>query len=520
MVTKQLTVTPKLLPVRTPWLILSIAMVATLMLITHHALWRDEFNPWLIVRDSPSWSLLWQNVRYEGHPILWYACLSGLHKLTQNVVSMQLFHWGIGFGAILLIWRYSPFSVLVKTLITFGYFPFYEYLIISRNYVLGFFFACLFCALFSVRKTCYWPLALILGLMANSHAYALLISAFLALMLAVEFVFDRSHRQTYGKQSPPWDLVLSLVLFVGLFALAAYCISPPADSSLYGGREVFEGFDFHRLLVAIGKISGAYFFLIPNSSRWFDLVVTDAIILGVLLIIALKLSRQPLVCMFFSLSTLCMTIVMFYLKDLEAPRHMGGLYIILITSIWLASYFPDATNRWNFKGKLPWNLVSTASQLFKPLLVLVLTVHVVYGAVAIVERELVRPYSASRITTNYIFDQGLQDKFIIASRDAHMAPISGYLKRVLYYPELQDWGSFTLFRAGRHDVDHGQVLEQAISILQSPEAAPGDILLVLQRELDSTAAAAISNVLWIQSINRFEHAYTDEKYFLYSLSLQ
>ena len=101
------------------------------------------------------------------------------------------------------------------------------------------------------------------------------------------------------------------------------------------------GFDLHRLFVAIGKISGAYFHLIPNSSRWIDLVVTDLFILGVLIVINLKLWQMPWVLVFFNLATLSMTVVMFYLKPLEAPRHMGGLFITLLTSLWLAHYHPD-----------------------------------------------------------------------------------------------------------------------------------------------------------------------------------
>ena len=85
---------------RSPIFIVGVFVFITLLLLIQHALWRDEFNPWLIVRDSESWIALWQKVRYEGHPILWYISLSSLYQLTQNFLSMQLFHWGLGVGAI------------------------------------------------------------------------------------------------------------------------------------------------------------------------------------------------------------------------------------------------------------------------------------------------------------------------------------------------------------------------------------------------------------------------------------
>jgi DNA-binding Xre family transcriptional regulator len=52
--------------------------------ILNHAMWRDELNGWLIARDSPSLTNFWNNIRYEGHPILWYAWLN---QITQNAIA-------------------------------------------------------------------------------------------------------------------------------------------------------------------------------------------------------------------------------------------------------------------------------------------------------------------------------------------------------------------------------------------------------------------------------------------------
>jgi len=511
---------------RSPIFIVGVFVFITLLLLIQHALWRDEFNPWLIVRDSESWIALWQKVRYEGHPILWYISLSSLYQLTQNFLSMQLFHWGLGVGAIVLLWQYSPFRKLEKILITFGYFPFYEYLIISRNYVLGFFFACLFCVFFPKRQYYYWPLAIILGLLANSHAYGLLMAVFLALMLVLEFVFDRTQRCAYlANHLRRWDLALSLVTVVSSFALAIYCISPPADSRLHGGQEFLFGFDLHRLFVAIGKISGAYFHLIPNSSRWIDLVVTDLFILGVLIVINLKLWQMPWVLVFFNLATLSMTVVMFYLKPLEAPRHMGGLFITLLTSLWLAHYHPDgeAFADQNRPFSLPPRTQKFVNRLFRKLFILFLLVHVIAGIAAIIERELLQPYSASRVTANYMIEQGLKDEFILASRDAQMAPIAGYLKRQLFYPERQSYGSFTLFQDERVSVTQQETLRQAITILEGKNEAveeqPAKIILVLNKELDTSLTTSQETTLSIQFLSQFVRAYTNEQYYLYQLSL-
>ncbi len=507
---------------QSPWFIISFFTLLGLVTISQHAMWRDEFNPWLIVRDSSSWQDLWQSVRYEGHPLLWYLCLSLLHSLTHSVMSMQLFHLAIGVGSVILLWRYSPFRPIEKILITFGYFPVFEYLIISRNYSLGLFFAFLFCAICPSRKRRYWPLAIVLGLMANSHAYALFIAIFLGLMLAVEWICDRHHRQAYLAQTGYWDLIVSVVLILALYGFAAYMISPPSDSHLQGGNSVFLSFDLHRLLVAIGRISSAYLFITPNPKRWLDLILVDTLVLGIVTLVCLKLSRKPLVLLFYGLSTIVLTLVFFYFKSLPSPRHFGSLYVVLLTSLWLGGDYPDSPQLTQ-RLRIPPNLIVTANHIFKRVFVVMLAFHCVMG-LYMVGSEFFLPYSASRATTQYMQTTGLQNEFIIGSRDAQMAPISGYLQRRLYYPELRGYGSFTLFREARTSVTQPEVLDQAVTLLSGThptiQTVPAKIVLVLNKPLDADLLNADAAALSIDPIAQFERSYSREQYYLYWLTLR
>ncbi|MGL5032224.1 MAG: hypothetical protein ACRC6M_00290, partial [Microcystaceae cyanobacterium] len=115
-------------------LLLGIFFILCLIGVLNHAMWRDELNGWLIAKYSANWGEFWGNIRYEGHPILWYLCLFGLNQITSNPVAMQLFHLGLATSAIALWLYFSPFTRLQKTLFTLGYLPIYEYLLISRNY--------------------------------------------------------------------------------------------------------------------------------------------------------------------------------------------------------------------------------------------------------------------------------------------------------------------------------------------------------------------------------------------------
>src|SRR3954454_9366048 len=46
--------------------------IILLVQIAHHDMWRDEIHSWGLVRASPSLLDLYQNLRFTGHPALWY----------------------------------------------------------------------------------------------------------------------------------------------------------------------------------------------------------------------------------------------------------------------------------------------------------------------------------------------------------------------------------------------------------------------------------------------------------------
>lgn len=60
--------------------------------ISHHEMWNDEFQAWLIARDSTSISQLLQNIRAEGSGPLWYFLLLPLTKITHDPTVMQWLH--------------------------------------------------------------------------------------------------------------------------------------------------------------------------------------------------------------------------------------------------------------------------------------------------------------------------------------------------------------------------------------------------------------------------------------------
>lgn len=472
--------------------------------ILNHDMWRDEMNTWLIVRDSSTFLEMLSYVNYQGHPALW-ATLVSLAKTFANIpVSMQILHWGLGTSAIVVFWYYSSFTPLQKVLFSFGYLPFYEYLLISRPYVLGMLFVFLFCALYPSRERSYLGIAIVLGLMANSHAFAALISLGGFLALCLEFVLDQEHRSTYKIQSNRYDLFLSLTVFIASYTVAFLILSPPIDSEGVGGWKF--AFDLHHLFKVFGRLSGGYVLLIPNSRRWLDLIVCDVLGLSIFLLTAIKLIYNRTVFLFYILSTGAL-LSFFYLRFMgQGARHYGYLYLVLIAALWLVQY--QQKSNWitidTLKlGKRSFSVKKCQQIIF----ILILLVHFCGGLYRF-PLDLAIPFSAGREAAQYILESNLEAEFIVASPDVNMASISGYLNRQLYYPELQGMGSFTIFQKGRRiAVNQNGILEQITTLL--PTVENQRILLILTQELEATHPnlQIVSLAKFVRSWHRGERMY-------------
>ena len=496
-----------------PWLIIIIFSSLGFIGILNHSMWRDELNPWLIVRDSQSLADLIANIHYEGHPVLWYFCLAILQRISQNPVIMQLFHLTIAIGAVSLFCLYSPFTYRQKFLFTFGFFPFHEYLLISRNYAFSLLFIFAICTIFPSRKKTYIYLAILLGLLANSSAYALFISFAVCLTLLVELCCDSQQRHQYFTHSQKYDLFVSIAIILSALLLSVYIISPPGDSYLHGGLNNgwVKELDLRHLLRSIGRLFGSYFLIIPTHKRWLDLIACSLIAVFVATLTIIKLSKKPIALFFYIIAN---TIILSftYLRFPGSPRHFGHFYLVLIAGLWLGSYYEESNflvHNLSLKNKSTklmekWQHIA---------LMIILYVQFI-GGIGSFTKDLIIPLSASRATANYIQKSELNNQFIVASRDANMAALSGYLQRQFYYPERQEMGSFTLFKAGRQEQEQGEILTQTTDLL-TKQGDNSKILLILNKQLKINHQHLKPN-LNIIPIKSFENAWVnDEKYYLY-----
>jgi hypothetical protein len=203
-------------------LLLYLALLAWAQL--HHEPWEDEIHSWNIAKASASLADLFQNIRYEGHPPLWYILLWIVSKCPHNLQGIQLLQYANASLAVTLILFRSPFPILARALLPFGYYFIYEYGCLSRNYALGLCLAVSLLIVIREQKGSRWYYPL-LFLLANSHL--------LGILLAISihsFMMMNYWRESTSK-------VKWLHAGMGLLAIlpAFVFIIPPGDSELNFG---------------------------------------------------------------------------------------------------------------------------------------------------------------------------------------------------------------------------------------------------------------------------------------------
>ena len=230
---------------------LAITLVFALLVvlqIAHHEMWRDEIHTWGMVLASPSLSDLFANLRYTGHPGLWYLLVWAASWFTDSPYAVQVVHAGISVLLIAAIGLWSPFSRLEKVLLLCSYFVLFEYTVISRNYGISMLLAFVYAQCRATQPERLYLNGFLLGLLANTNMFGLVLSGAFACELALDMLIRRG----WSVRAMIGPLLRGAALYLPLVALAVAAMVPAPDISWRSTGEPFqENFDLTRLGVIV-----------------------------------------------------------------------------------------------------------------------------------------------------------------------------------------------------------------------------------------------------------------------------
>lgn len=333
------------------WAVFALYSMVLAYTILHHELWVDEIHSWNIAKGSASLFDLLHNIRYEGHPPVWYMILWPIAQCTHNPAYIQLAQWFIAVSVVFTILFFAPFSFTTRLLLPFGYLFLFEYGTLSRNYAIGVLVALWICILLSGEyKSRLWVYYLLLFILSNTHLLALLLAASLHLYFLLKTI----------EQKKVWPTVL-LQAILGAIVLvpALYMIAPPADSEM--NASFFVKYWNSKQLITLIQLPARAFLPVPawwqyhfwNVTLWeaaqnqYSILkwLIGMLSLGILWL-ACWLLRQHKKSLSLFVANYVLTCMVGFIFPLNSARYAGFVFIAFIAAYWLhASNTPVTKKR-------------------------------------------------------------------------------------------------------------------------------------------------------------------------------
>lgn len=375
--------------------------------IIHHAMWRDELQAWMITQHSHSLFDLYANLKYESHPPLWYWLLALIQRFSLNPFSMQVLHLMIATLNAWLLLKYSPFSKMQRFLLVFGFYFFYEYALVSRNYALGILFVFLFCILVRLPRRNYIFLTLVLMLLSLSSIFGLILAFAFVAFLVFEFFENYSRRDLYQ--------ISLCVLVLGItFWFSWHWMMPnPHDGYIKDLMRLHNPNKFlHSLLhvyVPCRLMHGIHSYFLQAFSL-------------ILFISSFVLFENKKSVLLLYVTGAMGMLLFFSVVDTGSFRHMGHLYILLIACCWICS-----------------NPVCWA----KEFMLFVLLIQFILGGYAYVDNWY-NVLSDGKEAAQYIKTHNLDSLPIMGDREGSIT-VGGYLRKPLFFTKDGQWRNFFIY---------------------------------------------------------------------------
>ena len=374
-----------------------------------HEPWFDEAVAWQIAREATLKDILLTVPHYEGHPPLWHLVLAPFAKLGApyelSLVLVSLVFMAV---AVFLVLWYAPFPRLVKWVLPFTYFCFYQYAVISRPYCMMT-LAFVLCALaFGTRGEKPHRYVLSLAFLCLTSAFGIAVAGGLALAWVWEILSEKPLAETLKGlfcDRRVWWLL-------GLLALAILLILeivPANDTYALASKAVTKQelsvTSFLYVLLAIptdcflASIFSGYNFVFDmtfgGATFWASCLV--GLLLWTLFFLLAK--RKGLVV------TLFLPYVLFAVFGavVYMCSHHGGIaYLFLLFFLWVALKTPD---------KVPPKNAARASGVKAAATVLValsLCVSLWWNVSSCIT-DVKKPYSTARAMVAFIKEHHLDD---------------------------------------------------------------------------------------------------------------
>ncbi len=374
----------------------------TLWVALHHEAWRDEADPWLLMRDADAASML-RAASNGGTPLLFHLTLLPFARAGLPYVAQQFLNLIYVWGAVALMLRSRAFATPVKVLFALSYYPAFEFAVIARPYGLQMLLTFAIAEAWRERHARSVRLGLLLALLANTSTLGLVTAAVGGALLLWERI--------------PWR-GLAIALVGGVIAVAQLW---PRE----GRQEVYTSVELDTVWFAI---AGMFF----PTMRVEDAIGGALVILG---IIFYGISRRWNAVVFLGAVVTALLLIYVFIW-MGGLRHAGLLLVVTVAAVMIAdAYGPYRRER---------------------LLMAALAVAFAYSLVPAYRAwsdETRYAFSGSREAAAYIRRTGLDDDAVLVSHTLFWTSPLVYLPAAkVWYPARGRFATFSEWERGDREL--------------------------------------------------------------------
>ena len=449
--------------------------------LSHHEMWRDELQAWLIARESTGLFGLLHNLRHETHLALWYLLLMLVQVFSDSPASMQVLNLGISAATVFLVARFSPLSRGQCVLFAFGYFPLFGYGMLSRSYALSLFLVVCACVLLRSRWRSPLLLSFVLALLAHTNVHSTILSFALAAGVVVDDLLRRAAFSRLPAQLRA-RIVVSRCVLLGAFVLAFLRLFPDAhtmvvDVAVEPG--MYTVFDPAHLFAALHTFAQAFVFPLGQTIAYgltsVPLGFEDLSLLRPVPFFLLGglfwYCRLPLPSVLTAGLSLLGLLAFSYGYNLGDLRHHGFFLVACLMLLWVVPAFAPAPSRRPRFGCLACGCLT----LFLALQA--------FGGVRAYLVDLLLPFSQGSRAAHYLVEHSLDDLPLLLHEDYAGTTVAGLLPAPprVYYARGERAGTFVLWDLERTTPLREPALLERAGRLSSHLCS--DVVLVLNQPL-------------------------------------
>jgi hypothetical protein len=154
-----------------------------------HVFWRDEVRAFSLALSGANFTEMLRNVHGEGHPAIWYLILRSAYNLFPYREVLPIAGAVFSVGAMALFALFSPFRLVIVTLVLFSVYGAFEYVAIARNYGIAVLVMFSLAAMYPRIRNSLW-LGVILGILCNTNVPSCLVASAFLLFRFIENFTD------------------------------------------------------------------------------------------------------------------------------------------------------------------------------------------------------------------------------------------------------------------------------------------------------------------------------------------